>query len=210
MAESTPRLPFDSAIRLTSPYGDRVDPISGAENSWHGGLDLIGEDGKIRAAVGGVVAVSQQVTDQSNPTWEWGNYVCVLGDDGNYIYYCHMAARSVRAGERVAAGQLLGYIGRTGRATGVHLHFEVRDAKNRQINAADYLGIANEIGDVAASGVSGDRGDSIPSAWAQEAVEWARARGILYGDEQGNLHLREGCTREAAITFLWRALGGGQ
>lgn len=200
------RLPFACVTRLTSPYGYRTDPITGAAHSWHGGIDLVGVDGRIVAAMGGTVAVSQIVTDKQNPTWQWGNYVCVLGDDGNYLYYCHMAERAVRVGERVEAGQLLGYMGRTGLATGNHLHFEVRTAKNQQLNAADYLGIANEAGTVTAPADM----DSDPSPWAKEAVAWARAQGILFGDGEGSLHLREACTREMAITFLWRALAGGQ
>lgn len=204
MAE--PRLPFACVTRLTSPYGYRTDPLSGERNCWHGGLDLVGVDGRILASAGGTVVVSQIITDRANPTWQWGNYVCILGDDGNYIYYCHMAERAVKTGDRAEAGQLLGYMGRTGRATGNHLHFEVRDAKNRQLNAADYLGIANEAGTVTAPADE----DSNPSPWAREAVEWARAQGILCGDGTGGLHLREPCTREMAITFLYRALGGGR
>lgn len=208
MAQTAPRLPFDGAVRFTSPYGTRVDPVTGTEGAWHGGIDLVGDDGKIRAAVGGIVAVSQQITDKSNRTWEWGNYVCVFGDDGRYIYYCHMAARAVEAGERVTAGQLLGYMGRTGLATGVHLHFEVRTAKNAQINAAEYLGIPNEAGEVTVGDTEAGDDDSEPAAWAKEAVEWAQASGILQGDESGNLRLREPCTRETALVFLYRALRG--
>lgn len=198
MAEA--RLPFSCVIRLTSPYGYRTDPITGAAHSWHGGIDLVGVDGRIVAAMGGTVAVSQIVTDQRNATWQWGNYVCVLGDDGNYIYYCHMAERAVQTGERVEAGQLLGYMGKTGLATGNHLHFEVRTARNQQINAAEYLGIANEAGTITAPADA----DSVPSPWAREAVEWAQAQDILFGDGDGGLHLREACTREMAVTFLHR------
>lgn len=203
MAEA--RLPFSSVMRLTSPYGRRLDPITG-EVSRHGGIDLVGVDGRVVASMGGVVAVSQMVTDRANPTWEWGNYICVLGDDGHYIYYCHLAERLVRAGERVEAGQLLGYMGSTGRSTGMHLHFEVRTAQNRTVNAAEYLGIANEVGTVVAPADA----DSTPSPWAREAIEWAQAEGILCGDGSGGLHLREACTREMALTFLWRAVGGGR
>ena len=92
------RLPFDGRIRVTSPYGYRTDPITGAQGAWHGGLDLVGEDYVIRAAMGGTVVVSQMVTDPYDRTSEWGNYVCVAGADGSYIYYCHMAERRVQVG----------------------------------------------------------------------------------------------------------------
>ena len=204
------RLPFDGEMRITSTYGMRTDPISG-QRKRHGGLDIVGEDYTIRAVIGGVVAVSQMVTDKANATWQWGNYVCVLGDDGNYIYYCHMAERRVRAGQRVSAGDILGIMGSTGYSTGNHLHFEVRSGTNVVLDPAAYLGIPNRIGDVEVGKIPDVRedGDSIPAEWAREAVEWAKRNGILYGDEVGNLRLREPCTREMAVVFLYRAITGG-
>ena len=74
MAETKARLPFASVMRVTSPYGRRLDPITG-EVSRHGGIDLVGVDGRIVAVMGGVVAVSQMVVDRNDRTWEWGNYV---------------------------------------------------------------------------------------------------------------------------------------
>lgn len=197
------RLPFDGRIRVTSPYGYRTDPITGAQGSWHGGLDLVGEDYIIRAAVSGQVVVSQMVTDRANATWQWGNYVCVLGEDGRYIYYCHMDERRVRTGQRVSAGDILGIMGSTGYSTGDHLHFEVRDSANRQIDAAAYLGIANEIGVVGAAESTAPAAES-STAWSDEAVAWATANGIIYGDGNGNLMLDERCTRRQMVTFLHR------
>ena len=159
--------------------------------------------------MGGTVVISQIVTDKSNVTSQWGNYVCVLGDDGNYIYYCHMAERRVSRGQRVAAGDLLGIMGYTGRSTGDHLHFEVRSGTNVVLDPADYLGIPNRIGDVEVAKIPDVREDNEPAEWAREAVEWAKRNGILYGDEAGNLRLREPCTREMAVVFLYRAITGG-
>lgn len=201
------RLPFNGRMRITSIYGWRTDPISG-QRSHHGGLDIVGEDYTIRAAMGGVVAVSQIVKDKSNATWQWGNYVCIYGDDGNCIYYCHMAERQVKAGERVAAGDILGIMGSTGYSTGAHLHFEVRNGKNQVLDPAAYLGIANKTGEIEANAEIQSE-DSEPSEWAREAVEWARANGIIYGDETGNLRLHDPCTREMMLVFLHRALTGG-
>lgn len=205
------RLPFDGRMRITSAYGMRTDPISGQRNN-HPGLDIVGEDYVIRAAMGGVVAVSQMVTDKSNVTWQWGNYVCVLGDDGNYIYYCHMAERRVSVGQRVEAGNILGIMGTTGRSTGDHLHFEVRSSRNAVLDPAEYLGIPNRIGEVGYAETKTqnvrDEQDNTPAEWAREAVEWARRNGIIYGDETGNLRLHEPCTREMMLVFLHRALTG--
>ena len=191
------QLPFASRVRVTSPYGWHT---IGGQRAWHGGIDLVGEDYVIRASVGGTVAVSQIVTDTSNATWQWGNYVCVLGDDGNYIYYCHMAERRVIAGQRVEAGDILGIMGSTGYSTGDHLHFEVRSSANQTLDPAAYLGIENVVGVI---GVD-EPADESNTAWSDEAVAWAVENGIIYGDGAGNLMLDEPCTRRQMVTFLHR------
>jgi murein DD-endopeptidase MepM/ murein hydrolase activator NlpD len=197
------QMPLEGDVRITSAYGNRTNPITGQPNEWHGGLDLVSADRTVRAAVGGRVAVSQIVTDRANATWQWGNYVAILGDDGNVIYYCHLAERRVEANQRVEAGDVIGIMGTTGYSTGIHLHFEVRDQANRQIDAAAYLGIENKIGDVKA--IASD------TAWSDEAVAWAVENEILYGDGNGNLMLDEPCTRRQMVVFLHRLyqrLGG--
>lgn len=196
-------LPLEGNIRMTSVYGYRTNPITGQPNEWHGGLDLVSTDRTVRAAVGGRVALSQIVTDRGDATWQWGNYVAILGDDGNVIYYCHLAERRVEANQRVEAGDVIGIMGTTGYSTGIHLHFEVRDGANRQIDAAAYLGIENKIGDVKA--IASD------TAWSDEAVAWAVENEILYGDGNGNLMLDEPCTRRQMVVFLhrlYKRLGG--
>ena len=111
-------------IKITSKYGYRV--LNGA-SGFHSGLDIVGsKSSEIVSVSNGVVLWSQMVTDKSNPTWEWGNYVAVSGDDGNTIYYCHLAERKVSAGQRVKAGDVIGIMGNTGYSFGKHLHFEVR------------------------------------------------------------------------------------
>ena len=197
------QMPLEGNVRITSAYGNRTNPITGQPNEWHGGLDLVSTDRTVRAAVGGRVAVSQIVTDKTNATWQWGNYVAVAGDDGNIVYYCHLAERSVTAGQRVNAGDVLGIMGTTGYSTGVHLHFEVRDSANRQLDAAAYLGIENDVG-----AISTAKSDT---AWSDEAVAWAVENEILYGDGNGNLMLDEPCTRRQMVVFihrLYRKLGG--
>jgi murein DD-endopeptidase MepM/ murein hydrolase activator NlpD len=196
-------MPVSGNVRITSIYGYRTNPITGQPNEWHGGLDLVSTDRTVRAAVGGRVAVSQIVTDRGDTTWQWGNYVAILGDDGNVVYYCHLAERRVEANQRVEAGDVIGIMGTTGYSTGIHLHFEVRDRSNRQLDAAAYLGIENKIGDVKA--IASD------TTWSDEAVAWAVENGILYGDGNGNLMLDEPCTRRQMVVFLhrlYKRLGG--
>lgn len=136
--------PFESnRYRVTSPYGQRT--INGA-SQFHNGVDLVGEGGTAVCSVcDGKVVSSTIITDKSNRTWEWGNYVCVEAD-GKRIYYCHLASRSVKVGDMIKKGQRIGIMGNTGYSLGAHLHFEVRK-NNTAINAAEYLGIPNKVGE---------------------------------------------------------------
>ena len=136
--------PFESnKYRITSPYGQRT--LNG-QQQFHGGVDVVGEGSTAVCSVcDGTVLVSQIITDKSNLTWQWGNYVAVMAGDGTVHYYCHLASRAVKAGDKIKRGQRIGIMGNTGYSFGAHLHFEVR-RNNKAINAAEYLGIPNEVG----------------------------------------------------------------
>lgn len=168
------RMPFDSSFYVASPYGYRVDPITGEVGVWHGGVDLVSEDRNVRSVVNGEVWQSRIVTDLSDRTWEWGNYVAVGGEDGRLVYYCHLASRAVEKGQKVKAGQILGIEGTTGRSTGIHLHFEVRDWGGAQRDPCAYLGIPN---------VRGFEYEPEPEEahWWDEAWTWAKDNGITDG-----------------------------
>ncbi|MBU6321541.1 M23 family metallopeptidase, partial [Patescibacteria group bacterium] len=81
----------------------------------------------IRAAAAGVVTVAR-----SNGAWNggYGNYVVITHANGTQTLYAHMTHAIVTSGQEVNAGQVIGYVGATGKATGPHLHFEVRGAAN--------------------------------------------------------------------------------
>jgi len=135
---------YSGKYRVSSPYGERA--LNG-KREFHGGVDVVGlSDKHVCAVVGGYVAVSQIVTDKSNPTWQWGNYVCVIGDDGRQYYYCHLSRRLVNNGQRVNVGDHLGIEGNTGYSFGSHCHFEVRESSGT-INPAAFLGIENALGE---------------------------------------------------------------
>jgi len=146
----TRRSPFQGKrFRVTSPYGYRASPFGdGSVKEWHGGLDLVGVDSKdVVSVTDGRVLVSQRVS--FGRTAEWGEYVAIRDDSGGAVaYYCHLAERKVSTGDSVTAGQVIGREGATGKVTGAHLHFEVRDSDNRQQDAAAFLGIENKAGDV--------------------------------------------------------------
>ncbi len=105
--------------RLSSGFGTRVHPIFGTRRL-HTGLDLGGRSGEpIYAAKGGVVI---------SAGWRggYGNAVVIDHGDGLTTLYAHQSSIAVSAGQSVAIGEVIGYVGSTGWSTGPHLHFELR------------------------------------------------------------------------------------
>lgn len=106
-------------------------PIAGGRRSQgiHGfnGVDLATSQGaNILAAASGVVTVSRG----SGWNGGYGNYIVISHPNGTQTLYAHTSSNLVGAGERVEQGQVIGYVGSTGRSTGPHVHFEIRGAKN--------------------------------------------------------------------------------
>lgn len=212
-------LPYkaNTPVRVTSPYGYRVDPITGAKGAWHGGVDLVSDGDKtVCAVMSGTVLYSRMITDPTNITSEWGNYICILGEDGLLYYYCHLAQRLVSADDYITAGQAIGIEGSTGRSTGSHLHLEIRNQAGAKLNPADIIGVPNvadstyiindKEDEIVEDKKKVELTDSEPNDWARKAVEWAIANCIICGDENGNLMLREPCTREQVLVFIYRAI----
>jgi murein DD-endopeptidase MepM/ murein hydrolase activator NlpD len=115
-----------------------VRPVQGGiftntHGEGHNGIDLALPAGSpIVAAVGGTVITDSNDGSQNDG---YGNFVKILGDDGNTYYYAHMSNTADRAdGSRVEPGEVIGYVGSTGNSTGNHLHFEIRDPDGRQLN----------------------------------------------------------------------------
>lgn len=106
-------------VTITSFFGYRSDPFTG-KSSNHYGTDIAAPKGtEIYSAHGGVVLTSTY-------NGSYGNYVVVSRGDGTNTLYAHMSKRAVSAGQTVSQGQVIGYVGSTGRSTAPHLHFEVR------------------------------------------------------------------------------------
>lgn len=138
------QLPYQGEVRVSSPFGWRT---MNGQRVYHKGIDLVGTDKTVRAVVGGVVGQSIIITDPTNRTSEWGNYVRVDGEDGRLYYYCHLSKRLVDRGAKVAVGDAIGIEGSTGKSTGSHLHFEVRE-NGSSIDPTKILGIKNTVGTV--------------------------------------------------------------
>lgn len=116
--------PLDTTqYRVSDGYGWRQDPFTG-ERTFHKGIDLACAEGtEVIAAEGGAVVQAYRSTS-------YGTCLRVLHTDGSESLYAHLQYAYVRPGEVVEAGQLLGAAGRSGRATGAHLHFELYPAGN--------------------------------------------------------------------------------
>ncbi len=119
------RTPIDGA-RLSSGFGSRRHPILGY-NKMHRGVDFAASRGTpIYAAGNGIVV-------KSGRNGAYGNYVKIRHNSRYDTAYAHMKAinRSARKGMRVKQGQIIGYVGTTGRSTGPHLHYEILIAGRR-------------------------------------------------------------------------------
>ena len=115
----------------SSNYGWRIDPFNG-QRAFHEGIDVIAEQGTpVLAAAGGVVVYSD-----FHP--QYGNMIEI--DHGNDLVtrYAHAAKRMVKVGDVVLRGVKIAEVGKTGRATGTHLHFEVRQ-RGAPANPAQFL-----------------------------------------------------------------------
>ena len=116
----------------TSSFGNREHPVAG-EEKFHSGVDLAAARGTpIVASRSGTVKVAAY--DEKNE----GYYVNIDHLDGYVSRYMHMDKYIVTQGQFVLAGQIIGYCGDSGIATGVHLHFGIyKDGK--AVNPADYI-----------------------------------------------------------------------
>ena len=120
--------PLPVAGTITSQFGHRVDPITG-EVSSHTGTDIACAEGTpILAAADGIVTVANGLDSWGG---SYGYYIQIDHGGGLETLYAHCSSICVTNGQQVQAGQVIGYVGHTGRATGSHLHFEVRANGNR-------------------------------------------------------------------------------
>jgi murein DD-endopeptidase MepM/ murein hydrolase activator NlpD len=117
--------------RVGSSFGEREDPING-EGAFHSGLDIEAPDGTpVRAAADG------NVTDASMNAG-YGREIILNHGHDLLTVYGHLSAMAVVPGQHVIRGQVIGYVGHSGRATGPHLHYEVR-VHNVPVNPHKYL-----------------------------------------------------------------------
>lgn len=126
------RWPCPSSTRVTSNYGTRVSPMSGASSN-HKGIDIGASAGAdiIAAADGTVTAASYSSAA--------GNYVMIDHGGGLYTVYMHASSLLVSPGQTVSAGDVIAKVGSTGISTGSHLHFGV-SLNGSYVSPWSYLG----------------------------------------------------------------------
>ncbi|KLI64770.1 peptidoglycan DD-metalloendopeptidase family protein [Aurantiacibacter marinus] len=135
--DSIPQVMPADINSISSGFGFRRDPFTGG-GAMHSGLDFRAPHGApIHAAAAGTVTFSG---------WRsgYGQTVEITHGSGMVTRYAHMSRFSTRAGAEVAAGEVIGAIGSTGRSTGPHLHFEVR-INGRAVNPRPFLETAPHV-----------------------------------------------------------------
>ncbi|HEX7157973.1 MAG TPA: M23 family metallopeptidase [Edaphobacter sp.] len=139
---------------ITSSFGEREDPILGnGEGEFHKGIDISAPNGvPVHATADGVVESAEMAHG-------YGRAVVIDHGHGVETLYGHMSGFAVMAGQTITRGQVIGYVGHSGRVTGAHLHYEVR-IHNTPVNPHKYLRTTlAELGN-----------DTLPPATASTAI----------------------------------------
>jgi len=114
--------PLEVPGTITSFFGWREDPFTG-EIAYHSGVDIgVSAGSPILAAADGIVTIANGTDSYGGGL---GYYVRIRHSGGYETLYAHCSAVAVRTGENVRKGQIIGYVGNTGRSKGAHLHWEV-------------------------------------------------------------------------------------
>jgi murein DD-endopeptidase MepM/ murein hydrolase activator NlpD len=124
------RMPV-GAVTLTSDYGMRTHPVLGGRRN-HKGVDLAAPSGTpVFATADGLISKAERFSS-------YGNYIQIEHGGEMQTRYAHLSGYAVKAGDKVHKGDLIGYVGSTGRSTGPHLHYEVRVA-GQAVNPVPYM-----------------------------------------------------------------------
>ncbi len=117
LAEATPSI-WPARGWLTGTFGGRADPFTD-EPGFHEGIDIASAKGDpVYATADGVVETAAYAGD-------YGNMIEIRHGFGLSTRYGHLSGYAVKAGDTVTRGQVIGYVGATGRATGAHVHYEI-------------------------------------------------------------------------------------
>ncbi len=143
--------------RTSSNYGMRTHPVLGRRRM-HSGIDLAAPTGTP------VYATADGLVSRANRFSSYGLYISIDHGAELETRYAHLSRLAVAAGDRVRKGQVIGYVGSTGRSTGPHLHYEVR-VDGVAVNPNPYMVESQELTRLAqqrALGASGQQGNMLP------------------------------------------------
>lgn len=138
------KIPFTGKFKLTCEYGRKGTLWKSGK---HEGTDLVGiTSTKVYSICNGIV--ERAGYDNGG----FGNYVRIKENNSeNRIYLAHLSKIYVKVGQNVKYTTVVGLMGKSGNATGVHTHVEIREFSNgkvlRKINASEYMGIPNVVGE---------------------------------------------------------------
>lgn len=119
--------------KINSGFGYRKDPFN-RKNAFHSGIDIDAHYGQA------VVATADGVVTKASWQSHYGRTVVIKHEDGYETLFGHLSKISVKEGDKVKVGDVIGKAGSTGRSTGVHLHYEV--AKNgKRVNPKNFLSL---------------------------------------------------------------------
>ncbi len=118
--------------KINNEFGFRRNPFGGRSYEFHAGMDIDGERGDT------IVAPGKGVVTKSGWQGGYGNMIEIDHGNGITTRYGHLAKIEVAVGDEIARGQLIGFVGSTGRSTGPHLHYELR-LNDRPINPRRFL-----------------------------------------------------------------------
>jgi murein DD-endopeptidase MepM/ murein hydrolase activator NlpD len=116
---------------VTGSFGERIDPFNG-EGAFHNGVDISSAYGQA------VIAPADGVVEFADFFGGYGRAVVLEHGRGISTRYGHLSGFAVTAGQRVHRGDIIGYVGLSGRSTGPHLHYEVR-INDIPVNPHKYL-----------------------------------------------------------------------
>lgn len=126
------------AGKQTSSFGLRTDPVTGKKGSTHEGIDIASKKGTaVTANVSGKVIASGSAKANGYAS-SYGNIVIIEDSKGNHHYYAHLDKAVAKKGSMIKAGDLAGNVGSTGKSTGPHLHYEVRN-NGKVLNPTAFL-----------------------------------------------------------------------
>lgn len=127
----------NAVCRISSGFGSREAPIKGA-STYHKGIDIAAVQGTpIIASADGIVMTAAESSTSA------GNWIAIKHENGYVTKYMHNLKNLVKVGDHVTRGQVIAYVGSTGRSTGPHLHFQIEFNGTPQ-NPLNYVSILNK------------------------------------------------------------------